>query len=54
VQDAIRKVAPGAVDLNSGVEAEPGIKDHGKMRTAVERVRALDDSRNGFCIFRKG
>jgi phosphoribosylanthranilate isomerase len=53
VQDAIRKVWPGAVDLNSGVEAEPGIKDHGKMRKAVERVRALGGARNGPVIFRK-
>ena len=53
VQEAIRKVAPGAVDLNSGVEAEPGIKDHGKMRLAVERVRALEGSSKGRRIFRR-
>lgn len=53
VQDAIRKVAPGAVDLNSGVEAEPGIKDRKKMRLAVERVRALGGGRKGPVIFRK-
>lgn len=53
VQEAIRKVAPGAVDLNSGIEAEPGIKDHGKMRMAVERVRALGGGRNGRRIFRR-
>ena len=53
VQDAIRKVAPAAVDMNSGVEAEPGIKDREKMRMAVERVRALGGARNGQCIFRR-
>jgi len=36
LEKAIKRVAPSAVDLNSGIESEPGRKDHAKMRKAVE------------------
>jgi phosphoribosylanthranilate isomerase len=39
VVDAITTVRPDAIDLSSGVEAAPGIKDHDKMRKLFERVR---------------
>ena len=38
VQSAIEQVRPYAVDCSSGVEAEPGIKDHAKIRQFVENV----------------
>lgn len=41
LQEAIRRVAPAAVDLNSGIECEPGKKDHAKMRKAVEIARKV-------------
>lgn len=44
LRDAIMQVAPRAVDLNSGIEAAPGVKDHEKMRAALDRVRAMDSS----------
>lgn len=47
LEGAIRNVSPPAVDICSGVESAPGIKDHKKMRTAVEKVRAIHDSPQG-------
>jgi phosphoribosylanthranilate isomerase len=38
VADAIRSVRPYAVDVASGVEAQPGKKDHGKMREFFHEV----------------
>jgi phosphoribosylanthranilate isomerase len=45
VGDAIARVRPFAVDVSSGVEIEPGIKDPGRMRAFVERVAAADAAR---------
>lgn len=39
VAAAISIVRPDAIDLASGVESEPGIKDHGKLRKLFERIR---------------
>jgi phosphoribosylanthranilate isomerase len=45
VGEALATVRPFAVDVASGVEAAPGIKDHGKLRRFVEAVeRATADS----------
>ena len=40
VREAIRRVGPYAVDVCSGVERAPGIKDPGRVRAFVEAVRA--------------
>lgn len=40
VQEAIEQVGPYAVDTSSGVEAEPGKKDHKKLRDFLARVKA--------------
>jgi len=42
VQDAIAKVKPYAVDVASGVEAEPGRKDHAKLKAFIRAVREYD------------
>jgi len=36
---AISLVRPDAIDVSSGVEAEPGVKDHAKLAKLFERVR---------------
>jgi phosphoribosylanthranilate isomerase len=40
VGDAIHRVRPYAVDVASGVEASPGIKDHEKVRAFIAACRS--------------
>ena len=42
VADAIRQVRPWGVDLASGIESAPGVKDAGKMRAFVNAVQEAD------------
>jgi phosphoribosylanthranilate isomerase len=44
VSEAIQRVQPEGVDVASGVERAPGIKDPEKMRRFFEAVRAADES----------
>lgn len=39
VAAAISLVRPDAIDVCSGVEASPGVKDHGKLRALFERIK---------------
>jgi len=39
VAAAISSVRPDAIDLASGVESEPGVKDHDKLARLFERVK---------------
>lgn len=43
VGDAVRALRPCAVDVSSGVESAPGIKDHRKIQSFVAAVRAADE-----------
>jgi phosphoribosylanthranilate isomerase len=42
IREAIRTVRPFAVDVVSGIEASPGVKDHIKLHELVSRVRMAD------------
>jgi phosphoribosylanthranilate isomerase len=43
IQTAIRTARPDAVDLSSGVELEPGIKDTDKIKKLLRNVRRVDN-----------
>jgi phosphoribosylanthranilate isomerase len=40
VAEAVRLLRPFAVDVASGVESAPGIKDHGKIEDFIRRAKA--------------
>ena len=45
IGDAIRTVRPCAVDVNSGVEEQPGKKSHDLMKDLMEQVRRFNGRR---------
>ena len=42
VAEAVRMVQPAAVDVASGVEAQPGVKDAARVTAFVQAVRHAD------------
>ena len=46
VQQAIQDSMPDAVDVSSGVESSPGIKDFNKIKTFIDAVRQTKASRS--------
>jgi phosphoribosylanthranilate isomerase len=42
IADAIRAVRPFGIDVSSGVESAPGVKDHARMRAIFDEVRRVD------------
>ncbi|MDP9266950.1 MAG: phosphoribosylanthranilate isomerase [Acidobacteriota bacterium] len=42
VQDAIRKLRPWGVDVVSGVEKQPGVKDEAAVRSFIDKVREVE------------
>ncbi|MEO7964246.1 MAG: phosphoribosylanthranilate isomerase [Gemmatimonadaceae bacterium] len=46
VSHAVALLAPDVVDVSSGVELSPGIKDHSRMRAFVHAVNAIQGAPN--------
>jgi phosphoribosylanthranilate isomerase len=46
IADAIATVRPFGVDVSSGVEASPGIKDPARIHEFVQRARAAANGAN--------
>ena len=42
VRDAVTRVAPFAVDVNSGVESRPGKKDHLLLKRLMDEIRQIN------------
>jgi phosphoribosylanthranilate isomerase len=45
VEDAIREVRPYAVDVATGVETRPGVKDPGLVRKFIRNAKGVPDAR---------
>jgi phosphoribosylanthranilate isomerase len=43
VVEAVRRVQPFGIDVSSGVERTPGVKDHGRIRALFEALHAIHD-----------
>lgn len=42
IVDAVQRVQPFAVDVNSGLELEPGVKDYDKVERFFDRIREME------------
>ena len=42
VADAVERVRPFGIDVSSGVEAAPGVKDHGRLKQLFDAIREAE------------
>ena len=55
IAEALKTVAPAALDINSGVESSPGKKDHKKLVHIFDIIRASDTAlENSQLILKRG
>jgi phosphoribosylanthranilate isomerase len=45
IQEALERVNPSAIDVSSGIEKSPGIKDHERMKRFMEKVTDFHKSK---------
>ena len=50
IKGRLDRLRPFAVDINSGVELDPGIKDHHKLNACLAAVRDFDQSLNNHVV----
>jgi phosphoribosylanthranilate isomerase len=43
IEEAIKKVRPYGIDVNSGIEKSPGIKDHELMKVLFEKIKGASE-----------
>lgn len=54
IVEAMQRVAPAALDINSGVEISAGKKDHAKLKNLFKMIRKVDTAKEDSpIIFRK-
>ena len=51
ILEAIVSVNPAAVDINSGVESMPGVKDHSKMIDLFNRIKKIEQKKQRVNVF---
>jgi phosphoribosylanthranilate isomerase len=54
VRRAIRQIRPYGVDVSTGVERAPGLKDHAKLRAFIARAKRGRSAENGVMSDREG
>lgn len=42
VAEAVRRAKPWAVDVSSGVEISPGVKDHEKIKSLIQSAKSIN------------
>ena len=47
IADAITSYQPFGVDISSGIEESPGVKDHGKMEQLMREIRSIENGLSG-------
>ena len=52
ILDAIASMNPAAVDINSGIESIPGVKDHSKMINLFNRIKNMEQKKRCVNVFK--